>query len=135
MPMILVVDDDIAMQEFSVRALIQLGYQAVGRGDEESAIAVVETTPSLQVLLSDIQLTYSTGPEMVRRMLRIRPDLKVVFMTGGYADATFRRTDPVLDKPFSLRRLQQAIDSVLNPVQPRLEGPPTANDRRRQATL
>jgi DNA-binding NtrC family response regulator len=130
-PNILVVDDDSSMLEFALAALDRLGYVAVGRSDPESALDVVKSTPSLQVLLSDICLGPMTGPELIRQALRDRPELKVVFMSGGFDNVSFRRTDPVLDKPFRLDRLQKALDSVLNDQQPPSEQAPAGTERRR----
>jgi two-component system cell cycle sensor histidine kinase/response regulator CckA len=130
-PNILVVDDDSSMLEFALAALDRLGYVAVGRSDPEGALDVVKSTPSLQVLLSDICLGPITGPELIRQALRDRPELKVVFMSGGFDNVSFRRTDPVLDKPFRLDGLQKALDSVLNDQQPQSEQAPAGTERRR----
>ena len=130
-PNILVVDDDFSMLEFALAALNRLGYVAVGRSDPESALAVVKSTPSLQILLSDICLGPVTGPDLIRQALRDRPDLKVVFMSGGFDNISFRRTDPVLDKPFRLERLQRALDAVLKHEPALSRQAPTGTERRR----
>src|SRR5256885_1584886 len=101
LPNVLVVDDDHVMRDCAVAAVNGLGFVAVGRSDADSAMETVNTTPSLQILISDICLESGTGPDLVRRVLGKRPELKVVFMTGGYVNVSFRRTDPVLEKPFN----------------------------------
>jgi DNA-binding NtrC family response regulator len=128
--MVLVVDDEESMRQFTVLALNRLGFIALARSDVDGAMEIVNTTPSLQVLLSDICLQSTTGPELVRQVLRNRPELKVVFMSGGFDNVAFRQTDPLLDKPFGLASLRVAIESVLNqsttPFEPRI-----TNERRR----
>jgi two-component system cell cycle sensor histidine kinase/response regulator CckA len=120
------------MLEFALAALKRLGYIAIGRSDPESALAVVKSTPSLRILLSDICLGPITGPDLIRKALRDRPELKVVFMSGGFDNISFRRTDPVLDKPFRLDRLQKALDYVLRKQEQVPPEPgPAGTDRRR----
>jgi two-component system cell cycle sensor histidine kinase/response regulator CckA len=131
LPNVLIVDDDKLVLEFVVLALNKLGYVAVGRTDTDSAMEVVNTTPSLELLLSDICLESSTGPDLVRQALRDRPELKVVFMTGGFDVGSFRKTDLVLNKPFDLQGLRRTIDSIFNRGQPRFEPPPAGLERRR----
>jgi len=113
---------------FVVSALNQFGYAAVGRTNAESAMEVVKTARSLRVLLSDIGLNAGNGRDLVRQALRYRPELKVVFMRSSFNDISFRRTDTVLNKPFDLHVLRNAIDTVLKQrVEP---GPPGVERRR-----
>jgi two-component system cell cycle sensor histidine kinase/response regulator CckA len=130
-PDVLIVDDDDLMRDLAIAAVNKLGYVAVGRSDANGALEIVKTVPSIQVVLSDICLERGTGPEWVRKALRERPEIKVVFMTGGFSNVSFRRTDPVLTKPFALDRLKEALDSVLNQPQPAFEPRPTVLERRR----
>ena len=131
-PNVLVVDTNESVLQFAVAAVNKVGYVAVGRKTAESALALLRTTPSLQVVLSDICLESVSGPEFVRQALRDRPELKVVFMTGGVDSISFRRTDPVLAKPFDLRDLQEAIDTVLHHSHPAIaELLPAYPERRR----
>src|SRR2546422_11466116 len=82
-PIVLVVDDDVLMQKLTVTALNHVGHAAVGCTDIRRATEIVNTTPSLRVLLSDICLQSVTGPELVRQVRAARHELKVDFMTGG----------------------------------------------------
>jgi two-component system cell cycle sensor histidine kinase/response regulator CckA len=132
-PTVLVIDDDEYVREIAIASINSLGFVAVGGSDLDSAMEIVSKTPSLQVLLSDMSLQSATGPGLVRQVLRNRPDIKVVFMTGGVDDISFRRTDPVLCKPFNLQRLRTAIDTVLNHSQPPFEERADALERRRVA--
>src|SRR5262249_14672192 len=130
LPTILVIDDDESVLDYTLQALDALGYNATGAVDIEGALHLVDKLPSLELLLSDICLKAATGPDLIRRALRARPDLKVVFMTGGFLDVTFRRTDPLLRKPFRLAELQTAIHSMLQARQPLYDPLPDAIERR-----
>jgi len=111
---VLVIDDDESMLDVAVTILNQMDFPAVGRTNADAAIQALAEMPSLRVLLSDVCLESGSGPDLVRRVLRDRPDLKVVFMSGGFANVPFRRTDPLLDKPFDRQSLRKAIDAALN---------------------
>src|SRR3989442_6358324 len=98
-PIVLVVDDDVLMQKLTVTALNHVGHAAVGCTDIRRATEIVNTTPSLRVLLSDICLQSGTGPELVRQVRAARPELKVVFMTGGGRHQRLPPAPPRLPQP------------------------------------
>jgi DNA-binding NtrC family response regulator len=114
LPTVLVIDDDELILELTIQTLNKLGFPAVGRADADGAMEASKAMPSLRLLLSDVRLKSDTGPDLVRRVLRERPELKVVFMSGGFHNIPFRRTDPVVDKPFDQQSLKRAIHDALN---------------------
>jgi two-component system cell cycle sensor histidine kinase/response regulator CckA len=111
---VLVIDDDESMLDVTVAILNQIGFPAVGRTNADGVIQALKEMPLVHVLLCDIHLESGSGPDLVRRALRDRPELKVVFMSGGFADIPFRRSDPLIDKPLDRQSLKRAIDDVLN---------------------
>jgi two-component system, cell cycle sensor histidine kinase and response regulator CckA len=115
LPTVLVIDDEELVLEHIVTTLNRLGFPAVGQTTADGAIDALKSLPSLRVLLCEVCLKSGNGPELVRRLLRDWPQLKIVFMSGGFEDVPFRRTDPLVDKPPDVQRLRQAIDDVLNP--------------------
>jgi len=129
--MIFVIDDDPDIQKTTVEAIQALGYDAIGATDAETALQLIESTPSLQVILSDICLKSGSGPELIRLALRERPEIKVLFMSGGYTDVRFRHTDMVLHKPFRLVDLRDALQNILEKERPADEVQPGAPERRR----
>jgi two-component system cell cycle sensor histidine kinase/response regulator CckA len=133
LPTVLVIDDEELILEHAITTLNKLGFMAVGRTTADGAIEALKAHPSLGVVLSDICLKSGTGPELVRRVLRERPDLKVVFMSGGFDNIPFRQTDPLVDKPLDAESLRQAIADVLDRVRPAFERR-KIQDRRRHVS-
>src|SRR5262245_1697653 len=131
LPTVLVIDDDELILELTIQTLNKLGFNAVGRTDADGAMEASQAMPSLRVLLSDVRLKTGTGPDLVRRVLRERPELKVVFMSGGFRNVPFRRTDPVVDKPFDQHSLRTAIHDALDHPYPDFERRKTPDRRRR----
>jgi CheY-like chemotaxis protein len=129
---ILVIDDEFLFREFLLDALESLGYAATAAADSEEAFRILATTPSITVVLCDVTLEHETGPQIIRHALKIRQNLKVMFMTGGAETLPVRRTDPILHKPFTIEELALALVQLIEAGEPRFEGWPSNLERRRQ---
>ncbi len=103
---ILVIEDDAEVRGLSVTLLESLGYEVLSAPEGARALAILETAPKVDLILSDVMLPGGLlGPEVVQRARQVRPDLRVLFMSG-YADASVRNLGlladgaTVLNKPF-----------------------------------
>ena len=103
---LLVIEDDPEVLDLAVIMLESLGYQVVSAQDGAQALAVLEATPRIDLVLSDVMLPGGLlGPEVIQRARQARPNLRVLFMSG-YADAEARSSGllaegaTVLSKPF-----------------------------------
>jgi CheY-like chemotaxis protein len=72
----------------------------------------------IHVLLSDVVMPGMNGPMVAETLTRMRPSLKVVFMSGYTDDIIVRHGGvqndvPFLQKPFSPERLANTILEVL----------------------
>jgi CheY-like chemotaxis protein len=129
---ILVVDDDPALVKLAPTILNDAGFRAVGTTDPHEALRLIETQTSINLLVTDVMMPKATGPEIVRQAQRIRQGrLRVLFMTGGFDGVQFRKTDSVLEKPWTCEELISAVTYVLAEVLQPVEwsGP----ERRREA--
>lgn len=122
---ILLVEDDEAVREF-VRVVLQnAGYAVVTASDGNQGLKEYMTDPDrFALVLSDVVMPNRTGPELVEVVRRVRPGVRVLFMSA-YTGGT--NSHPVamppdallLEKPFSIDRLlntvAQAISSCNNP--------------------
>lgn len=88
---ILVVEDDPAVRRIAVEMLGDLGYVAVEAEDYESALSVLEATPSVALLFTDVMLPEGkNGLDIAHEMRNRRPDIKVLFATGYSKEAVSR---------------------------------------------
>ena len=117
---VLVIEDDEDVRHLVVNVLSRLGYQVLEAGDGEQAFAVLEASPRIDLLLSDVVLPGGmSGPEIVAEARRRRPGLKSLFMSG-YAPGRMSHQGRLIDgtallnKPVSKRDLAQKVRAVLD---------------------
>ena len=74
------------------------------------------------MLLTDVVMTGLSGPELAERLRRESPRIKVLFISGyaeesGITDRIRASGFPLLQKPFSTRRLLGKLREVLDGLQ------------------
>jgi two-component system, cell cycle sensor histidine kinase and response regulator CckA len=72
----------------------------------------------IDLVITDVVMPQMSGPELAQNLASLRPDLKVLFVSGYAEDAVLRKgvadlTEHFLQKPFSLRLLASKIREVL----------------------
>jgi two-component system, response regulator RegA len=86
MQQVLVIDDDTTFNTVLARALTRRGFQVRSATDAEAALAHAGATPPDAVVL-DLNLGCSSGLNLIRPLLDIAPDCRIVVLTG-YASIT-----------------------------------------------
>jgi two-component system cell cycle sensor histidine kinase/response regulator CckA len=116
---VLLVEDEEAVRAFAARALQNRGYTVRSASSGVEALEIVrERSGSVDLVVSDVVMPEMDGPTLLREMRKIRPDLKMIFVSG-YAEEAFRRNLPegeafhFLPKPFSLKQLATAVKETL----------------------
>jgi PAS domain S-box-containing protein len=121
---VLVVEDEDAMREVTRRILVRNGYHVVTAAHGTEAVGLVaalEDPPDL--LLTDVVMPRMLGRELADRIVRLRPGMRVLFMSG-YARPVLAEQgtlDPgvaLISKPFSTDELLVAVREVLDGGQP-----------------
>jgi DNA-binding NtrC family response regulator len=120
---ILVVDDEESLRTVVVDLLGHLGYCTLSAANAHDAMKVALDYPGkIDLLLTDVVMQPLTGPVLAEKLMRSRPEMKVVFISG-YANASLA-PDGVLkpgtvlvNKPFSMKVLSAKLREVLeNPL-------------------
>jgi CheY-like chemotaxis protein len=109
---ILVVDDDADVLDVSSAMVAELGYSPVCACDGTDALKIIETDPTIDILLTDIKMPGMHGFELARRAKALRTDLKVVYVTGHTSlmpDGTGETFGPIVKKPFGWRDLARHL--------------------------
>jgi signal transduction histidine kinase/CheY-like chemotaxis protein len=115
---VLVVEDDPGVRSFTVSAVRELGYDAVEADTVGIAREKLLENPRVTIILTDVVLPGGNGRELADMLLRERPDLVVLFMTGYTRNAIVHNgtLDPgvrLLSKPFTIEELGRELHAIL----------------------
>ena len=111
--MILVVDDDGNVRQFVRFALEDAGYSVAEAAGAEEAWKILEQNPPA-LLLTDIVMPGANGLVLAARAHKLKPDLRVIFMTGFAQEYRDELSGSVcLSKPFSVAMLLSAVESAI----------------------
>jgi CheY-like chemotaxis protein len=136
---ILVVEDEAGVREVAVAILRSLGYLVLEASDgEEGQLVFGAHATDIDMLLTDVVLPGKVrGRELAERITAIRPQVKVLFMSGYTENSIVhhgRLDDGVqlLGKPFKREQLARKVAEILTAAAEagRQEdgAPPGAND-------
>jgi len=134
---LLIVDDEPVLMQALCETLGDEGYATTGCTSAASALEALHGG-SFDLLLADLSMPGMDGIELVRRALRIDPQLAVVIMTGEGSIATAveaMRTgvhDYIL-KPFKMRAILPALQRSLDMRRLRMENTELAQRLREHA--
>ena len=116
---VLVVDDEPTVRMLVGEVLEDLGYRTVQADDGAAGLAVLQSDTEIDLLITDVGLPGGINGRQVADAGRVlRPDLKVLFITG-YAESAVvgdGHLDPgmhLLTKPFAMDQLAQRIQALL----------------------
>jgi two-component system, cell cycle sensor histidine kinase and response regulator CckA len=115
---VLIVEDETAVRELATEFLRSAGYSVLAAQDGNEAISIAkESTAPIHVLLTDVVMPGMRGPELAEKLKRVRPRIKVVYMSGylDYAegDGEFLGGNSFLQKPYSRDTLVNKIAEVV----------------------
>ena len=115
---ILVVEDNPDVREYTTLLLREMGHEVLAAEDAPAALLLLTRHPQITLLLSDIGLPGMNGRELAEHALGLRPDLKVLFVSGYARQAIVHhgRLDPgvqMLAKPFTYGELAEKLAEVM----------------------
>jgi len=124
---VLVVEDEDTVRMLVVDVLDELGYAALEAVDADGALAILESGAPIDLLVTDVGLPGMNGRQLADRARELRPDLKVLFITGYAHNAAVGNglLEPgmaVVTKPFAVDHLAARIAEMVAPVDPRRGG-------------
>jgi PAS domain S-box-containing protein len=109
---VLVVEDEVGARDALCELLTMLGHTWKAAGKAEEALLLLQQEP-FDVLLTDVRLPGMSGLDLARAATGVRPQARIVFVSGD--DAPARDTLPfpwtALRKPYGLDQLMRAIEA------------------------
>jgi CheY-like chemotaxis protein len=113
-PVALIVDDEPPVRSVVRQILENGGWCAVEARDGGEALRLLATLPRIDLLVTDLQMPVLNGKELAAAVRRLRPRLRVLYLTG-FSEMLFTSTpvladgEAFLDKPFTPQALLEAV--------------------------
>jgi PAS domain S-box-containing protein len=116
---VLVVEDEPAVRQFTVDALVELGYRVLEADGAAAALRLLDAHPEIVLLFTDVVMPDVNGRKLADEARRRRTDLKVLFTTGYTRNAVVHNgvLDPdveLIGKPFTVEELAAKMREVLD---------------------
>ncbi|QDZ08183.1 response regulator [Sphingomonas panacisoli] len=118
---VLVIDDEPTVRMLVNDALVDRGYATIEAADGAAGLRVVESPARIDLLITDVGLPGGlNGRQVAEEARRLRPELKVMFITGYAENAVLNhghieRGMEVLTKPFAIDDLTNRVARLLGP--------------------
>jgi PAS domain S-box-containing protein len=119
---VLLAEDDEMVRALAQAILERYGYTVLAARNVHDALRLAQEGPvQIHLLLTDTIMPVMNGPELAKRFRSIRPETKVLFMSG-YTDKVIVNTAALepgtafLQKPFTPQTLTHKVREVLNAI-------------------
>jgi len=117
---ILLVEDEAGIRELAFDFLQRQGYMVLTAMDGDEALRIADGHEDLiHLLVTDMVMPNVGGKELAHRLRQVRPQIKVLFMSGypdhpALAPGDLGVQTTVLQKPFLLDTLAHKVRSLLD---------------------
>jgi PAS domain S-box-containing protein len=116
---ILLVEDDEMVRNLTRSMLSALGYEVHAAATaQEARDLCADAQVRIDLLISDVVMPEVKGPELGEQLRAMRPELKVLFMSGYTANVVLRHgvideAVPFIQKPFTVSELSRAVQAAM----------------------
>jgi two-component system, response regulator PdtaR len=113
MKQVLIVDDNRDLAANIAEILEDAGHRALVASDGREALAVIQRE-HLDAVLTDMRMPRMSGPELLREIRRVKPELPVMAFTAWSGSSELAQAGllAVLPKPVPLQRLVNLLDAA-----------------------
>jgi PAS domain S-box-containing protein len=117
---VLVVDDEPFICKLVMDSLQPLGYSVMEASSGEEALQISRTTGrEIDLLLTDVIMTGMNGKELADAIMKDRPSIKVIFMSGYTNDTIVHQGilypgENFIHKPLTHKKLMSKLRDVLD---------------------
>jgi len=117
--LVLVVEDEDQVREFSTETLRDLGYSVLAAPNGPAALEILRQRSDIRLLFTDVVMPEMNGRQLVDQARALRPGLKCIFTTGYARDAigpqgSVDQGVALLQKPFTVAQLAVRVRQELD---------------------
>lgn len=123
--MMIVVEDDEGVRGLTRELLLDRGYDVITAENGAEGLAQIQREPRLSIVITDIRMPGIDGWELARRAKAVRPDIKVLYVTG-YAGERLPADAPagrLLRKPWRADEFYRCVEELIDPDEARRSAP------------
>ena len=119
---LLLVEDDPAVRAVAKTCLEEYGYRILEAGSASDAIGICrKPTGPIHLMITDVILPGMDGKTLSDEIRKVRPDIKILFMSGYSSDIMVEKgldtaEFPFMPKPIDFERLPRIVRDVLDAV-------------------
>jgi signal transduction histidine kinase len=116
---VLLVEDEESVRELVRETLVSRGYKVLEAENGENGLRLAEAHGvGIDILITDVVMPGMGGRELAKKLLQIRPNLGVLFLSGYTEDTILHQGalgpgTAFLQKPFTLQNLARKVREVL----------------------
>ncbi|MDZ7373483.1 MAG: PAS domain S-box protein [candidate division KSB1 bacterium] len=114
---VLLIEDDEKVRQLTRRAIARLGFRVLCAASGQEALELLRNrAEKIDLVVSDVIMPGLHGPELAEEIRKLRPEVKIIFMSG-YPASTLQRQAKwngqiLLQKPFDLDELSRVLLSL-----------------------
>jgi PAS domain S-box-containing protein len=116
---ILVVEDNDSVREVAAAMIEEMGFETITASNGHEGLKMIDEVRDIDLVLSDVIMAGGmNGPELALKAMKLRPELKILFMSG-YAPGSVRQmqdlpdTIELVNKPFTRNDLTEKVKKAL----------------------
>jgi PAS domain S-box-containing protein len=119
---VLLVEDEESVRELVRVTLVSRGYKVLEAENGEAGLHIAEAWKDrIDILITDVVMPGIGGRELAKKLVALRPDIRVLYLSGYTEDAVVTQgaigpTTAFLQKPFTLQNLAKKVREVLRPA-------------------
>jgi CheY-like chemotaxis protein len=112
---VLLVEDEALLRLVAAESLGDAGYSVLEAADGQSGLDLLRANPNVAAIVSDICLPGLSGNELAEAALALRPDIKMILITGHTEDAIppSARAIEILFKPLDTDLLTERVRKLI----------------------
>ncbi|MBN2290875.1 MAG: response regulator [Pirellulales bacterium] len=115
---ILMVDDEDLLLTMGQVVLSSFGYNVITANSGDKAFDIFsQMSQQIDLVITDLVMPNMSGRELIERMRRISPNLKMICCSGFVRPASNEEDEIYLQKPFTSQELLRKVKEVLSPLE------------------